>query len=171
MKNALFAAAAAAAVLVAAPAFAQDAASSDVQWYGNLGYSLYNTDIGDADLGAIQGRLGARFHRYFGIEGEAAFGVQDDSIAGVDVELDHSVALYGVGFLPVSDNFDLLARVGWGNTKVSAGPLSDTDDSLNYGVGAQWSWDKSNAIRGDYTRFDGDDAEADVWSLSYVRKF
>ena len=75
MKNALFAAAAAATVLVAAPAFAQDA--SDVQWYGNLGYSFYDTDIGDAQLGGVQGRVGARFHPNFGVEGEFAgeFGV------------------------------------------------------------------------------------------------
>ncbi|MBX7249750.1 MAG: porin family protein [Caulobacteraceae bacterium] len=169
MKNTLFAAAAAAALFVSAPAFAQDA--SNIDWYGNLGYSFYDTDIGDAQLGAVQGRIGARFHPNFGIEGEAAFGVQDDDVAGVNVELDHSVAIYGVGFLPVSDNFDLLARVGYGSTKVSAGSFSDSDDSLNYGVGAQWSWDQSNAIRGDYTRFDGDSAEADVWSVSYVRKF
>lgn len=169
MKTALFAAAAAAAVLVSAPAFAQS--TSDIEWYGNLGYSMYDTDIGDADLGAVQGRIGARFHPNFGIEGEAAFGVQDDNVGPIDIELNHSVAIYGVGFVPLSENFDLLARAGVGNTDVSVGGVDADDDSFNYGVGAQWSFTANDAIRGDWTRFDGDDAEADVWSLSYVRKF
>lgn len=169
MKNALIAAAAAATVLVAAPAFAQDA--SDVQWYGNLGYSFYDTDIGDAQLGGVQGRIGARFHRYLGVEGEVALGVQDDTVFGTDVQLNHSEAIYAVGFLPVSPQFDLLARVGYGSSDVEIGGVSDSDSSLNYGAGAQWSFDDHNAVRGDYTRFDGNDATADVWSLSYVRKF
>jgi len=169
MKIALFAAAAAATLLVSAPALAQDASSPE--FYGNLGYSFYDTDIGDAELGAVNARLGARFHRYFGIEGEAAFGVQDDTVAGIDVGLNHSLAVYGVGFLPVTDRVDLLARAGWGNTDVEIGGVDTDDDSFNYGVGAQFSFDDHNAIRGDWTRFDGDDAQADVWSINYVRKF
>jgi len=169
MKIALFAAAAAATLLVSAPALAQD--TSNPEFYGSLGYSFYDTDIGGADVGAVNARLGARFHRYFGIEGEAAFGVDDDEVAGVDVGLNHSLAIYGVGFLPVSDRVDLLARAGWGNTDVEIGGVDVDDDSFNYGAGAQFNIDEHNSIRGDWTRFDGDDAEADVWSLSYVRRF
>jgi len=169
MKTALFAAAAAATLLVSAPALAQDASSPE--FYGSLGYSFYDTDIGDAQVGAVNARLGARFHRYFGVEGEAAFGVDDDEVAGVDVGLNHSVAIYGVGFLPVSENFDLLARAGWGNTDVEVGGVDVDDDSFNYGVGAQFNFTENDAIRGDWTRFDSDTAEADVWSINYVRKF
>ena len=46
-------------------------------------------------------------------------------------------------------------------------------DSINYGVGAQYSWG-ANGIRGDYTRHDfrGSGAdEADAWTVAYVRKF
>jgi len=170
MKNVLFAAAAAAAVLVAAPAFAQDA-SSDVQWYGNLGYSFYDTDFGGAQVGAVQARVGARFHNYFGIEGEGALGVDNDSVAGVNVKLNHSEAIYAVGFVPLSSQFDLIGRVGIGSTDFKVAGVSDSESSVNYGAGAQWSFDDSNAVRGDYTRFDGDNVNADVWSLSYVRKF
>jgi len=162
MKKALIAVTAAAVALVAAPAIAQDG----TQWYGSLGYSHYDTDF-DADLGAVNGRIGARFGRHLGVEGEAAFGVKDDS----GVELNHSVALYGVAFLPVSDQFDLLARVGFGNTEVEVGGVDFDDDSVNYGIGAQWNFDEANAIRGDWTKIDSDTAEADVFSLNYVRKF
>lgn len=170
MKNVLFAAAAAAAVLVAAPAFAQDA-SSDVQWYGSLGYTFYDTDIGGAQLGAVQGRLGARFHNYFGIEGEGAIGVDNDSVAGTSVKLNNSEAIYAVGFVPLTPQFDLIGRVGLGSSDFKVGGVSNSDTSVNYGAGAQWSFDDSNAVRGDYTRVDGDNATSDVWSLSYVRKF
>lgn len=169
MKSALFAAAAAATLLVSAPALAQDVSSPEV--YGSLGYSIYDTDIGGADLGAVQGRLGARFHRNFGIEGEAAFGVDDDTIGGVDVGLNHSLAIYGVGFLPVSENLDLIARAGVGTTDVEVGGVDFDDESFNWGAGAQWNFDEHNSLRGDWTRIDSDSAEADVWSLSYVRRF
>jgi len=71
----------------------------------------------------------------------------------------------------VSENFDLLARAGWGNTDVEVGGVDVDDDSFNYGLGAQWSFTENDAIRGDWTRFDSDSAEADVWSINYVRKF
>ena len=180
MKVSLFAAAGAvlaAAALTAAPASAQT--PSAPAFYGNLGYSAVDTD--DVTLGALHARAGARLHANFGVEAEAALGVKDDSFrlgaTQVTAELKHELAAYGVGFLPVNEKFDLLARVGYGTSKVrvkAAGvSASDSDESWNYGVGAQYAFDGANGVRVDYTRHDfgkgGDDA--DVWSIGYVRKF
>ncbi len=95
----------------------------------------------------------------------------------VKTNLEYTVAAYGVGFLPINEKFDLLARVGYGTTKLEAKAagvkVSDRDESWNYGVGAQYSFDGLNGVRGDYTRHDFGNGgnDADVWSVSYVRKF
>ena len=166
-----------AAALTAMPAAAQTVSAP--AFYGNLGYSFIDAD--DANLGAITGRLGARLHPNFGVEGELGLGVDDDSVrigaANVKTELKHSVAAYGVGFLPVTPQFELLARVGYGSSKIRASAVgvsaSDTNESWNYGVGAQYSFDGANGVRLDYTRhdFNHDGGNADVWAVSYVRKF
>ena len=168
----LFAAAAAVATLaataVAAPASAQGVVT------GSIGYSAHDTD--DANLGGITGRLGWR-QGWFGVEGEVTGGVTDDTVAGAKVKLDHSFAGYGVLNAPMTDNFDLFARVGYGQTKVEASSAgvsaSGTENSFNYGVGAQYFLDGKNGVRGDYTRedFQHGGPDADVWSLSYVRRF
>jgi hypothetical protein len=179
MKITLLAAAGAAVVSVAALAALPAAAQTAPQWYGNVGYSAVDAD--DAKLGAVHGRLGYQFHPNFAVEGEAGFGVKDDTVnvAGVQVntELKHSVAIYGVGVMPLTEKFDLLGRVGYGSSKIEASAAGfsadDDQDSWNYGVGAQYSFDGLNGIRGDYTRYDfrDDGGDADVWSVSYVRKF
>jgi hypothetical protein len=167
------------AALLPAMASAQTA-TSGTTFYGTLGYA--DTNLDHANLGAIQGRLGARFGQYFGVEGEVSGGVKDDhvNVAGTDVKvkLDHQEALYGVGFLPVSPNLDLLARVGYGHTAGSASaPGASTTvkgDSWNYGVGGQYTFDGANGVRVDYTReaFQrSDGTDANVWSVAYVRKF
>lgn len=167
------------AALVPAMASAQPA-TSGTTFYGTLGYA--DTDLDHTNLGAIQGRLGARFGQYLGVEGEVSGGVKDDhvTVGGTDVKvkLDHQEALYGVGFLPIAPNFDLLARVGYGHTEgtasVPGASASAKGDSWNYGVGGQYTFDGVNGVRVDYTReafqrTDGSDAN--VWSLAYVRKF
>ena len=55
------------------PAAAQ---SFDTTGYATLGYS----DVQAANItnGAVTGRAGVRFGRYFGVEGEFNFGVNDD---------------------------------------------------------------------------------------------
>ena len=131
-------------------------------------------------LGAVTGRVGWR-SGYFGVEGEVSKGVKDDSVTvgGVtsSAELDYQYAGYVTGTVPVTPNLDLIGRVGYGQTKIEATTAgvsaSDKEDSINYGVGAQYNWGL-NGIRGDVTRHDfrGDGAgEADAWSVSYVRKF
>ncbi len=144
--------------------------------YGTIGYQ--HMDVEGADLGAITGRLGARVNPYLGVEAEAGIGVRGDTIAGVDVDQRWDAGIYGVGFLPVAENFELLARVGYGVTdskaRVGALRVNDRTESWNYGVGAQYFFDGSNGVRADWTRRDfvgSSDVNADVWSLNFVRRF
>jgi len=184
----LIAAAVAGLCALPAAALAQTAAPTGV--YGTLGYADAHTD--GVDLGAIQGRLGWRFNNWLGLEGEFAGGVKSDkettTVNGVTVNskvtLKDEEAIYGVGFLPLSNDFDLLARVGYGHTsaKASANAANTTiaasqtadGNSWNYGVGAQYHFDGKNGIRGDYTRqeFTGNNSgHADVWSIAYSHRF
>ena len=169
--------------MAAAPAIASAQASgAGTLVYGTLGYADSNTD--HLNLGTIQGRVGARFGQYFGVEGELGFGVAGDKTTqnGVNVKanIQNQEAIYGVGFLPLSSNVDLLARIGYGDTRVkakaSAAGASDTEsgDSWNYGVGGQYHFDDKNAVRVDYTREEytgSNGGAANVYGLSYVRKF
>ncbi len=177
MKSFITAAASLAALAAVPVAVQAQPVGSEV--YGSVGYAQSRAD--GVDLGAIQGRLGTKINPYFGVEGELSLGVKDDSIrvggAKVDVELEHSAAIYGVGFLPINPKADLFARVGYGTTKVKAstGAVSAKADgeSWNFGVGGRYFMDANNGFRADYTRqeFQDDGGAADVWSVGYVRKF
>lgn len=179
MKTLMIAVSAAALALPIAATAQTAGAFSPVTVYGTLGYAGGSQQ--GIDLGAIQGRLGARFGSYVGVEGELSGGVKGDTVivAGVpvDVKLRHQEAVYGVGFLPVSPKFDLFARVGYGNTdiKASAAGVSQagSEHSWNYGAGGQYFLDNNNGFRADYTResFQHGGGDADVWSIGYVRKF
>lgn len=177
MKKTLMSAALAALSVAAVPALSH---AQDTGVYGTLGYAGSRAE--GADTGAVQGRLGAKLTPHFGVEGELSGGVKDDDIDtnGVrsNLEQTHSAAVYGVGFLPVSPNVDLIGRVGYGNTQFKntlGGVESKFDaDSVNYGVGAQYKFDDKNGLRVDYTRQqfrDDDAADANVVSLGYARKF
>ncbi|GAA0647419.1 hypothetical protein GCM10009101_20830 [Brevundimonas lenta] len=175
MRNVLFATAAL--TLIAAPAIAQSV--SNPQWNGSLGYTHLDGD--DGSLGAVTGRIGAKFTPYLGVEGEASIGVKDEdiTIAGVDGKLEHDydAALYGVASVPVSDNVELFGRLGYGTTSIKAdvaGATASTDgESINYGAGANWYLDGKNGLRADWTRrdFQDDGGEIDTYGLSYVRRF
>jgi hypothetical protein len=175
----IFASTAAAALcLTVAPAMAQTTAPLTGA-YGTLGYS--HVDAGDAGLGTVQGRLGYKVHSNFGVEAEGAIGIDSDrtTVGAVtyDAKVKRSVAAYAVGSVPLGDKLELFARGGYGNTKVKAsvpgGAITADGDSWNYGAGAQYSFDGQNGVRADYTRHDfrNNNGSADVWGVSYVRKF
>ncbi|HEY3948262.1 porin family protein [Phenylobacterium sp.] len=186
MKTLLITAVSAAALAALAPAAASAQTTAAPSFtspslYGTLGYD--DVDMSHQNLGALQGRLGARFSQYFGVEGEYSYGVKGDKIgvAGapdVKVQQNSQEAIYGVGFLPINPNFDLLARVGYGHTAGTGSVPGVTPgvrgDSWNYGVGGQYMFDGKNGVRLDYTRESfqprGSD-DANVWAVSYVRKF
>jgi outer membrane immunogenic protein len=174
MKS-LMIAASLATLAIAAPAFAQDFTPTG---YGTVGVAAGNYE--GADLTAIEGRVGARFGQYLGVEGELAGGVDGDhtTIAGTkfDVDLNYSAAVYGVGFLPITPKADLFARVGYGKSDIDySGPANGSADSnsWNYGVGGQYFFTDKDGVRADLTRhdFEDDGGKADVFTIGYVRKF
>lgn len=173
----LFAAAAVAAVAAfAAPAMAQTALGP-ISGYANLGYAYAHSN--DANLSAVEGRLGART-TYLGVEGQGAFGFNDDTNAGVNIKLRNEFSGYAVGFLPLGQSgAEAFARVGYGHSsfrlKTGAVSINDGEDSVNYGAGVQYFFNQGpNGVRADYTRYDFRNngvSNADVWAISYVRKF
>lgn len=180
MKNVLIAASALAGVFAiaaaASPAAAQDA-GTNTGWYLNLGASSHDAS-GVSSLATVDGRVGYRVNNWFAAEGEAGFGVNKKDLgSGVDAKINNREGVYAVGLLPVNQNFDLFARVGWARTDVSvtgAGPstIRGSADGVSFGGGAQYFFDSKNGIRGDYTRDDFNHGDhANVWGLSYVRRF
>ncbi len=185
MKTQLIAAISLSSALIAgAPALAQSLPNlGQVQGYGTLGYA--NLDGNSVDLGAVQGRLGARFGQYFGVEGELSGGVDEDHSSAafgppVKVGLRNQEAVYAVGYLPIRPGLDLFARAGYGGTDAKLGDYATPvtyrygGNSWNYGAGGQYFFNNGpNGLRTDYTRYDfgHDTPDENVWSVAYVRKF
>lgn len=149
------------------------ASAASAESYASIGYSqLGAEDSGiDVDFGAVTARVGTNFNPWFGVEGEVAMGVKDDTVAGVDVELKHEIGVFAVARAPLGEGFSVLGRVGYADGKVEAGGTSDSGGSVAYGVGAQYDFDGANGVRLDYTKYDFDGTDGDGWTLSYVRKF
>ena len=153
--------------------------------YGTLGGIAY--DVGE-DIYGVQGRLGYQFNRFFGAEVEGSFGVVDDTddlvLGGVpfdqEVDIDTSIAGFGVIRYPLIGRLSGLSRVGYHSTDVNveltdaAGVESDFDfntDGIAYGTGLEYAFDPKTSVRVDYTVYDFDGPDADSLSLAVSRKF
>ena len=154
----------------------------------SLSASVGYTKKEDSNLEAVQARLSARFHPNFGIEGEGALGIEPNTLAFPSVppltiknQLRRELGVYAVGYLPVTPNAEVFARVGYGNTwfkrTVHLPPnlaVNKFDaDSINFGVGGQYDLDGKNGGRVDYTRQDFSKGvrTEDSWAVSYTRRF
>jgi hypothetical protein len=162
----------------AAPVLAQ----TSPQAYGGIGFT--STDANGHGLHELTGRAGVKLNPYVGVEGEIGSGLNENhfttaSGAPAGVRNTFTGAGYVVGFYPVTPQFDVLARVGYGATDVKREGAGldprDTAHSFNYGAGAQYFLDGKNGIRVDYTRRDFQEPtapkDADAWSVGYIRKF
>ncbi len=144
------------------------------QAYVNVG-----VDSLEFDAYGIGGKVGYQFADYFGVEAQGSVGIIDDeqTIGAVtaDVGYDYLLGGFAVATLPLEDGFELLGRVGYYYTELSAEgagvTVTDDADGFAAGVGAQFMWDDANGIRADYTYLDGNGGHADSVSLAYVRKF
>ncbi len=158
--------------------FAGQAMAQDTGAYVNVGI-----DAVEFDSYNLSGKLGYNFTEYFGVEGQAAFGIIDDEVEGVDIGIDNSFAAFGTLRFPASETVELFARGGYHFTQVGGsidgiGASVDTD-GFAAGVGGQYFFTPTDGVRLEYTYYDlnvdddltDDSGSADVFSVSYVRKF
>lgn len=155
------------------------AANAQSEFYVTGGYSALDGD--DATLSALTGRGGVFFNDYFGVEGEASFGLGEEDLEfGSSIELSNQFAGYAIGKYPVAENIDIFGRVGYGTAEFDVnvdglGSGSVDVDGFSYGVGGQLFFTENVGIRAEYTRFEADDNELDggldTYSISAVFRF
>ncbi|MBB4658644.1 outer membrane beta-barrel protein [Parvularcula dongshanensis] len=105
-----------------------------------------------------------------------------------DVGLDYLVGAYATVGFPVSERFHVIGRVGYalaevdntyavtidtpgGNTRTITDTFGGSDDGFAFGAGAEYTLNDTSGIRGDYTRYNFGEANADAFTISYVHHF
>jgi outer membrane immunogenic protein len=158
-------------VVLAPAAFAQEADAPKYYWWAGYGTGEFDQDFaGDtARLGALQGKLGWRFHPNFAIEVEAAFGVDEDDINAGTLLLNHQFGGFGVAYLPLLDTVEVFGRAGAVEVQTEsdlwAGIRHDKSGGVGYGLGAIWYVGPLD-VRFEYTHYQvNNDAAAYMISL------
>lgn len=155
--------------------FASTASAQDTGAYVNLGVDAIEFDAYTASV-----KLGYNFTEYFGVEGQAGFGIIDEEVGNLDIGVDNTFAGFGVVRFPAGNNFEIFGRLGYHATKfgVDGAVNGDLDtDGFAAGVGGQYFFNGGqNGLRVEYTYLDigsnqGNLGGGDVFSASYVRKF
>lgn len=128
------------------------------------------SDYDDEDT-AFSAFAGYQFSRYFGLEaGYADFGELESDGSGRALEAD-SAYLTAVGTVPFTDKFSGYAKAGfqrWNLDRALPGVTGSRDDSGSdptYGLGLQYRFNDKVALRGEYSRFEVEDADLDLAQL------
>lgn len=170
--------------------------SSDLD-LSDLDVAGQTVDFGSEDINVtmLTGRLGYRLNEFLAVEGEAGFGFGGDALnrtvpvnvqglpVNVDTNIDLNVKNYYVAFargiLPISNEFEVFARLGYGQATAEAdivasasgltanGSTEQDADGVAYGFGAQYNFTPRDGLRADYTRLE----DTDIISIAYSRRF
>ena len=120
-------------------------------------------------------RAGYTINPFFDVEAEVAFTISDDRVVDSGFTIDFSntnFAIYGKGNLVISDQFALFGRLGWMQTDLTAEAagisISEDDNAVAYGIGAQYAITQQVGLRFDATwaQFDVDGSSLDTTALS-----
>lgn len=156
-------------VLASTAAFAED---KQLDLYTSDGI-VFNDNDG-VKTTSFGGRFGMNFNKNLAIEIEGGAGIKTDKIGNSKYKHVGDLGLYAVGKMPVTENLELLGRVGyhhvWDQIQTGAVKLKSNDGSFAVGIGAQYMFDEKNGLRIDYTRLTENDG-MNNYAVSYVRKF
>lgn len=173
------------------------------------GYSWLNfeaEDTGyDVDTDAITARIGLQLTPMFGIEADVSTGIQDGDLDfdssedefnfddnndgdftdivnfSGDLGLDFLAAAYGRAVFPISDQFEVSARVGYAYTEVSANAttlngnnielVDDAEDGWTAGAGLTFDITENLELRADYTWYGFDAVDVTGATVALGVKF
>lgn len=175
----------------------------------NIPATRFDFDEVSANAVLINGRLGYRLNKFIAIEVDGGVGVSGDNISqdlivpvdvagfgtvDVDVtaDVDANINNYVIGFaraiLPVTDDFDVFVRGGYGRASfdidgtataslVGAGSFaaaipeqSLSEDGFAAGIGAEYRFNGRHGLRADLSALTGD-ADALFFAASYSYRF
>jgi len=172
MKNNKLLSRALLAVVLGAAALGAQAADKP-GFYAGLGAGqsfVDESDYDDEDT-AFSAFAGYQFNRHFGLEaGYADFGELDADGPARALEAD-AAYLTAVGTVPFTEKFSGYAKAGfqrWNLDRAIPGLTGNGDDSGSdptYGLGLQYRFTDKVALRGEYSRFEVEDADLDLAQL------
>tara|TARA_R110002072_G_scaffold20221_2_gene73862 strand:+ start:182 stop:703 length:522 start_codon:yes stop_codon:yes gene_type:complete len=162
---------------VAALALASTAQAQDTDFSLGAGYDRIS--VGDFNLDSVVLRGGYDFNKHFGIEAQANIGVGGDTVVDLGVpfemSLSYAASLFGVLRLVSNESGSIFVRAGYTaaeyETSALGTSITDNPDAWAYGVGGEYFFDARNGVRFDYTMVDYDGDDADVYGITYVRRF
>lgn len=138
-NNVLLAAVATAGLAGAGLASAQDMYKSGVGGlYAGVNYTFMEADfdgLAEADAGTLSGKVGVMATDFLGLEARAGFGVDDDRVRGIDVEIDNFFGGYATLNMVNESPVTPYAVVGFTRIEASAGSVEDDDSDFSYGAG------------------------------------
>jgi len=148
--------------------------ASAADLYAGGSYAVLDSD--DVTLNAIYGRFGASFNDNISAEARLGFGVGDDSVDGIKVELDNLYGVYVRGGIPAGEVFYPYAILGYSKAKGTASgfgvSVSDSESDLSYGVGADFNVNETFKINAEYMSYvDKDDFELTGFSVGVAFSF
>jgi OOP family OmpA-OmpF porin len=154
------------AVILGAAAFGAQAAEPSGFYLGaGAGQAMIDDGALDDEDTAFSAFAGYDFNRYFGLEaGYADLGKTEPlGSAGPELEAD-AAYLVAVGTVPFTERFSGYAKAGYSDWSVdtSIPGLDDDGNDPTYGLGVQYRFTDSVALRGEYNRFEVEDSEIDL---------
>ena len=108
---------------------------------------------------------GYRFNRTLAAELGYAMLYDKDGVEATAWEL------VGVASFPIANRFSVFGKLGLAMWEAEGGGVKEDGTDLTYGVGVQYDLTPRFAIRGQWQRYDVDDADADVLSIGIIYKF
>ncbi|MEX1033632.1 MAG: porin family protein [Cellvibrionaceae bacterium] len=149
--------------------------AQDMYAGGNLASLDFSVDgtSQEASLTAVYGRLGTSFTDNISGEIRLGLGVGDDTIFGVDVELENMFGAYVRAGLPVTEVIYPYAVIGYTRGEVDvSGFSSESESDVSFGVGVDFGLGGGMAINLEYMNYlDKDGAEVDGFAIGFAKSF
>ncbi len=151
--------------------------AANAEWVAGAGFYNLSDDEGGVDisLNAVTGSIGYRIENdnsnfSFMPELRAGIGIGDDTVFGVDVELDRVLVFSLRGQFDFENGAYFFAAPAYANIEVKASAagfsVSEDDSQAGIGAGVGFRFNERNFAEVSYETYDGTDVIGIAWKIS-----